>query len=161
MDTLWAPWRMQYIERAKDGQPECILCDKPRQADDKGNLLLFRGKRNFVLMNLYPYNPGHLMVAPYRHLARLPELSQDEMAEHFQLVSRCTEWLAQLLKPDGFNIGMNLGRVAGAGIDGHLHSHIVPRWNGDTNFMPVLGETKVVSEALEATYLKLMEVIGR
>lgn len=160
MDALWAPWRMQYIERAKDVRGECILCDKPKQADDKVNLILFRGKKNFVLMNLYPYNPGHLMVAPYRHLAHLPELYRDELLEHYQLVGRCTEWLGQLLKPDGFNVGMNLGRVAGAGIDGHLHSHIVPRWNGDTNFMPVLGDTKVISEALEATYLKLKRVIG-
>jgi ATP adenylyltransferase len=161
MDTIWAPWRMQYIGRARDGEEPCVLCEKPKQADDRVNLVLLRGRSNYVMLNLYPYNPGHLMVAPYRHLSHLTELTADEMKEHYHLVSKCTEWLARLMKPDGFNIGMNLGRTAGAGIEGHIHSHIVPRWNGDTNFMPVVGETKVVSEALSATYDKLKKIIKK
>lgn len=158
MNKLWAPWRIQYIEQARPSG--CILCDKPRDKDDEANLLLYRGRRNFVLMNLYPYNPGHLMVAPYRHLSALALMTRLERAEHYELVSRCVDWLTSLMKPHGFNIGMNLGQVAGAGIEDHIHSHVVPRWNGDTNFMPVVGDTKVVSESLAATYRKLKKTVS-
>ena len=153
MEALWAPWRIKYIEQPKEDG--CILCDKPKQSSDAANLILYRGRLNFVMMNAFPYNPGHLMVVPYRHVARLPDLTEAELQEHFQIVSRGTEWLGEVLKPHGFNIGMNLGRVAGAGIDDHIHSHIVPRWNGDTNFMPVVADTKVVNEELAATYAKI------
>lgn len=157
MDYIWAPWRVTYIEQPK---PEgCILCEKPKASEDEANLILFRGDHNFVMLNLYPYNPGHLMVAPYRHLSHPSLLTDAESAEHFKLITRCTEWLAEGMKPHGFNVGMNLGRVAGAGIDDHIHSHVVPRWTGDSNFMPVVADTKVVSEALTATWRKLKEVI--
>ena len=153
MDYLWAPWRVTYIEQPK--AEGCILCEKPKADRDEDNLILFRGAHNFVILNLYPYNPGHLMVAPYRHIASPTLLTDAESAEHFRLVARCTEWLTEVMKPHGFNVGMNLGRVAGAGIDDHIHSHVVPRWDGDCNFMPVLADTKVVSESIEATYKKL------
>ena len=153
MKHLWAPWRIKYIEKGID--KGCILCEKPAAGKDEDNLILYRGKHNFILMNLYPYNSGHLMVAPYRHAAAIDELTDEERNEHFKLVSLGVSVLKKVMKPEGFNIGLNIGRVAGAGVDKHIHSHIVPRWNGDTNFMPVIGDTKVVNEALEETYKKL------
>jgi ATP adenylyltransferase len=125
------------------------------ESDDVTNLVLYRGKENFVIMNAFPYNPGHLMVVPYRHTANLPGLTDDEAREHFELIGRSLKLLTEVLNPEGFNVGMNIGRVAGAGVEGHLHTHIVPRWQGDTNFMPVLSDTRVVSEALANTYKKL------
>jgi len=137
-------------------KPEgCILCDKPKQKDDVANYILYRGSKNFVIMNSYPYNPGHLMVAPYRHVANLEELTDAERHEHFDIVSRSVKLLKEVFKPTGFNIGMNLGKVAGAGIDDHIHTHIVPRWQGDTNFMPVIADVRVMPEALAETYDKL------
>jgi len=153
MEQLWAPWRIKYIEIAK--QEGCILCDKPREDNDELNYILYRGQKNFIIMNSYPYNAGHLMVAPYRHVAALDELTDDELREHFEMVSRSLKVLKQVFNPDGFNIGINMGKVAGAGIDKHIHSHIVPRWLGDSNFMPVTADTKVVNEALAETYQKL------
>lgn len=153
MEHLWAPWRAQYIQKAKE--EGCILCQKAAEKNDELNYILYRGKKNFIIMNTYPYNAAHLMVAPYRHIANLDELTDEERDEHFKLVSRSTRILRQVYRPDGFNIGMNLGRVAGAGIDKHIHTHIVPRWQGDTNFMPVIADTKVVNEALAETYQKL------
>jgi len=153
MEQLWAPWRIRYIEIAK--QEGCILCDKPREDNDELNYILYRGQKNFIIMNSYPYNAGHLMVAPYRHVAALDELTDEERNEHFEMVSRSLKVLKQVFNPDGFNIGVNMGRVAGAGIDKHIHSHIVPRWLGDSNFMPVTADTKVVNEALAETYQKL------
>ena len=153
MDYIWAPWRIEYILSEKD--KECIFCYKPKQDIDKENLLLFRGKHNLIMMNLYPYNPGHLMVAPYRHVQSLEVLDDEEMLEHFRLVDRCVSVLREVMNPQGFNIGLNLGRVAGAGIEDHIHTHVVPRWNGDTNFMPVISDTRAVPEALAATYDKL------
>ena len=153
MDQLWAPWRVQYIESKKvEG---CILCEKPKDDDDATNLILHRGRLNFIIMNAYPYNPGHLMVAPYRHVATPDDLRPDEMHEHAELVARCVKVLRETFNSAGFNTGMNIGKVAGAGIDGHIHSHIVPRWVGDTNFMPAVGYTRVVSQALEDTYNRL------
>lgn len=153
MEQLWAPWRIRYIEIAK--QEGCILCDKPREDNDELNYILYCGQKNFIIMNSYPYNAGHLMVAPYRHVAALDELTDEERNEHFEMVSRSLKVLKQVFNPDGFNIGVNMGRVAGAGIDKHIHSHIVPRWLGDSNFMPVTADTKVVNEALAETYQKL------
>jgi len=153
MEQIWAPWRIQYIQMEK---PEgCILCEKPGQNNDAQNYILYRGSKNFVIMNAYPYNPGHLMVAPYRHVASLDELTDDELREHFSIVSRSVRLLRQVFAPGGFNIGVNIGKVAGAGIDEHVHTHIVPRWQGDTNFMPVISEVRVVPEALAETYKKL------
>lgn len=153
MERIWAPWRIQYIRQEK---PEgCILCEKPKQNKDALNYILYRGGKNFIILNTYPYNPGHLMVAPYRHVANIEELTEEERNEHFEVVCRSVRVLRQVFNPGGFNIGINEGKVAGAGIDDHFHTHIVPRWQGDTNFMPVLADIRVVPEALTETYQKL------
>ena len=131
------------------------MCEKPGQRKDTQNYILYRGDKNFVILNTYPYNPGHLMVAPYRHVANIEELTEEERNEHFEMVCRSVRVLRQVFNPGGFNIGINVGKVAGAGIDEHFHTHIVPRWQGDTNFMPVLADTRVVPEALTDTYQKL------
>ena len=153
MNRLWAPWRMEYIQMEKPAG--CILCDKPKEDADTANYILYRGEKNFIMLNCYPYNPGHLMVAPYRHTANLEELSDDERNEHFEMTVRCLKLLKQVFNPQGFNLGINIGRIAGAGIDEHIHTHIVPRWQGDTNFMPVLSDARVIPEALAETYHKL------
>lgn len=155
MEQLWAPWRIEYIlQPDKSG---CFLCQKPKENKDESNLVLHRGRNNFILLNSFPYNPGHLMVAPYRHVGYLEELTDVEAKEHFDMVKLSIRLLNQVVKPTGFNIGMNLGKVAGAGVDDHVHTHIVPRWQGDTNFMPVISNTKVLPEALAATYQKLKQ----
>ncbi len=153
MKDLWSPWRIEYILQKKpDG---CVFC-KGCQADmDAENLILHRGEYNFVILNRYPYNNGHLMVVPYRHINMLNNLTADEQLEMMQLVSLCIEVLKDSMHPDGFNVGMNLGAPAGAGIKDHIHMHIVPRWTGDTNFMPVLADTRVIVEALDQTYARL------
>jgi ATP adenylyltransferase len=153
MKQIWAPWRIQYIQA---GEAEgCFLCEKSRQDSDAENYILHRGKKNFVILNSYPYNPGHLMVAPYRHVATLEGLARDELLEHFEIVSLSLKVLRGAFNPAGFNIGINVGRVAGAGLEGHIHTHVVPRWQGDTNFMPVLSDVRVLPEALAETYDKL------
>ncbi|MBN1480192.1 HIT domain-containing protein [candidate division KSB1 bacterium] len=146
MNHMWAPWRMEYILSPK--AESCIFCEKPQQTKDRDNLILYRGATCFVIMNYFPYNNGHLMIVPYRHLSNLEELSTEEQSEMMAMLVNCCEILKKALHPDGLNIGMNLGKVAGAGIDDHLHFHIVPRWSGDTNFMPIIGHTKVISQAL-------------
>jgi ATP adenylyltransferase len=153
MEYLWAPWRVEYIERYPESG--CILCQKPGEDNDEPNLILHRGEHNFIVMNAFPYNPGHLMVAPYRHVADLQDLTDGEANEHLDIVKKSLRLLKDVMKPTGFNVGLNLGKVAGAGIAEHLHTHIVPRWQGDTNFMPVLSDTKVMSEGLSALYRKL------
>jgi len=153
MEQLWAPWRIKYIQMGKS--KGCILCDTPKEKDGVSNYILYRGKKNFVIMNSYPYNAGHLMVAPYRHVANLEDLTAEERNEHFEIVGRSVSVLKQVFKPEAFNIGINIGGVAGAGIDEHIHTHIVPRWQGDTNFMPIFADTKVINEALAETYAKL------
>lgn len=153
MEYLWAPWRIEYIQMAAESG--CILCRKPTESDDDANLILYRGQHNFIILNAFPYNPGHLMVAPFRHIANLQDMTDEEAKEHFDMIKKGVGLLKEVMKPTGFNIGMNLGKVAGAGIAEHLHTHIVPRWQGDTNFMPVLSGTKVVSEAVGGTYQKL------
>lgn len=153
METLWAPWRIEYIKQPKE--PGCIFCTKPAQHQDKDNFILFRGDTSFVIMNYYPYNNGHLMIVPFRHTSDLSDLNQAERLEMMNLMVTCKEILAATMSPHGFNIGMNLGEVAGAGVKDHLHFHIVPRWNGDTNFMPICGHIKVVSEGLAETYKSL------
>jgi ATP adenylyltransferase len=153
MRKIWAPWRVEYIRSVKS--KGCIFCQKPVENKDAQNSILFRGKTSFVMLNNYPYNPGHLMVAPFRHLATLDDLTDEELFEFFDLVRRSARAINEAYKPEGFNIGINLGRVAGAGVEGHVHTHVVPRWNGDTNFMPVLSDTKVLPEALASTYALL------
>jgi len=150
---LWAPWRMEYIRGEKE--QGCIFCDKPKQMHDRENFLVHRGHAAFVIMNKYPYNNGHLMVVPYRHEAELDKLTVEESCEMTALLQQCARALKMICAPHGFNIGMNVGAVAG--IDGHLHFHIVPRWDADTNFMPILGHTKVVSEGLWETWAQLQE----
>ena len=153
MELIWAPWRIEYIKMEK---PEgCILCNKPEQNNDTLNYILYRGQKNFVMLNAYPYNPGHLMIVPYQHIASLEELTDEDRHEHFDIVSRSIEVLRQALSPDGFNLGINIGKVAGAGIEDHIHTHVVPRWQGDANFMSVLSDVRVLPEALAATYQKL------
>ncbi len=153
MKRIWAPWRIQYIRAVE--QKGCIFCDKPRCDKDTEDLILYRGKHNFVIMNAFPYNPGHLMVVPYRHLGKLEDMTTLERNEHYAMVSRAVGILREATGTESFNIGMNLGRVAGAGIADHVHTHIVPRWNGDNNFMPVIGETRVLSESMTAIYKRL------
>ena len=158
MDKLWAPWRMKYIKEAIDKpQNGCVFCVRAKQTDDKKNLILYRGKFAFVICNAFPYNNGHLMVVPYTHTSNMDELDDACALEVWKLVALCRRVLSKAFKPDGFNIGINLGRVAGAGIDTHLHVHIVPRWNGDSNFMPVIADTKVISQSLEEAYEELVE----
>lgn len=157
MEQLWAPWRIEYVRRAKESY--CILCQKPAEDDDETNLILLRGQSNFMILNAFPYSPGHLMVAPYRHVSELQEVTDGEAKEHFELVKKAVALLNQVLKPHGFNLGMNVGKNAGAGIEEHLHTHIVPRWQGDTNFMPVMSDTRVISEGLAATYRKLKDAM--
>lgn len=155
MERIWAPWRLQYIEMPK---PEsCIFCTKVAQGEDRANYILHRGRHNFVILNLFPYNPGHTMVVPYRHIDTLEALTGEEVLEHWELMQKVLGAMRLTLRPAGFNTGMNLGRVAGAGIDSHIHTHIVPRWGGDTNFMPVVASTKVMSEALSSVYDRLKE----
>ena len=159
LDRLWAPWRMRYIESAAMGEEaDCFLCDNQDKEDSIENLILYRGGLCFVIMNLYPYNNGHLMVAPHRHIHDFLELSPEELAETAELSKLCLKALTEVMHPHGFNLGWNLGRVAGAGLEEHIHQHILPRWNGDTNFMPVLADTKVISQSLEESYQRLREV---
>jgi len=157
---LWAPWRIEYIENA-DKPSGCIFCLKPREKDDRSNLIVFRGESAFVILNRYPYNSGHVMVVPLRHTADLSALGPEEKIELLDLLVASQRALTGVMRPQGFNVGMNLGRPAGAGIEDHLHFHVVPRWNGDTNFMPVLGDTKVVSEGLDQTWAKLSEAFKK
>lgn len=159
MECLWAPWRMAYIEATPSAG--CFLCVGEDTEADEGRLLLARARRTVVMLNKFPYNSGHLLVAPVRHIGALERLPEDEAAGLIVTVQRATERLQQALHPDGFNIGLNLGRAAGAGLEEHLHFHVVPRWNGDTNFMPVLGEAKVIPEHLVATYRKLRPFFDR
>lgn len=155
MKQIWAPWRISYILSEKP--KGCIFCEKPKERKDEENLILIRGKHNFIILNAFPYNPGHLMIAPFRHVGLVEELTDEEALEHFKLLRESLKALRRALSPDGFNIGMNLGKTAGAGVEDHLHTHIVPRWEGDTNFMPVVADVKVLPEALSDTYRKLKE----
>jgi ATP adenylyltransferase len=155
VDRLWSPWRMEYIRAARDEAEGCIFDDLPAKGDDEATLILARGELGFVLLNSFPYNPGHVMVAPFRHTGDLEDLRPDELADLDRLLQASVRALREEMQPQGYNIGMNLGRVAGAGFPDHLHWHVVPRWNGDTNFVPVVGQTRVLPELLEETYRKL------
>jgi ATP adenylyltransferase len=153
MDQLWAPWRLSYIATAAQAPPgdACFICQGLAEHEDRRNLIALRTPASVVVLNRFPYNNGHLLVAPRAHKGTLDELDPAEMLEVMETVRRMIGVLGGM-RPEGFNVGLNLGRVAGAGLPGHLHWHIVPRWNGDTNFMPVLTDTKVISQSLDALY---------
>lgn len=161
MDNLWAPWRMAYIGGAKAAG--CIFCDRGEadEAGDRACRVLARGDLTYVLLNAFPYNNGHLMVVPYRHVGTFEELEAAEAAEVVALAQRSVTILSKAFRAEGFNIGINQGKAAGAGIDEHIHLHVVPRWVGDTNFMPVLGGTKVMPEYLDETYDRLRPLFQR
>jgi ATP adenylyltransferase len=156
MERLWAPWRLEYVQSARN--PECIFC-LGDTAEDEARLVLQRGRHCFIIMNRFPYSNGHLMVAPIRHIADPGLLDSEEAAELHRMTVYCRDILAATCKAQGFNVGMNLGEVAGAGVIDHLHQHIVPRWAGDTNFMPVFADVRVIPQHLEATYRQLCEAM--
>ena len=161
--TVFTPWRLKYIVGFKNrgGKKTCFLCDAAKQPEaDETNLVLYRGKHAFIIMNKYPYNTGHLLIAPYRHVGDWPELTSEERAEIAELIALAEEKLRELLNPDGFNVGINIGDVAGAGLPGHIHVHIVPRWKGDTNFLPVVSDVRLVPEDVEGTYKRLKPLFG-
>ena len=148
---IWAPWRLRYVKNAKKSD-ECVFCAKPDAGDDRTNLIVHRGERCFVILNLFPYTNGHLMVAPYAHVGSIAELDPETCAETMALAQRGIRVLEEAYAPHGFNVGFNQGRVAGAGVEHHIHMHVVPRWGGDTNFMPVLGDTRVMPQTVEQSY---------
>ena len=152
MDILWSPWRMQYILGPKPD--ECVFC-LPSPDEDEERLVLYRGGTAFVIMNTFPYNSGHLMIVPFRHTWEYSHLTKEECSEIFALSQSCVAILEKASSPQGFNLGFNLGAAAGAGIKGHIHMHVVPRWNGDSSFIAVLGETRTIPEYLTATYARL------
>lgn len=160
MKPLWAPWRMEFITSEKK-EGCCVFCDLPKENEDKKNLILHRGEKVFVILNKFPYNLGHMMVVPYEHTNRFETLKKEQLLEMMEETQRVIGILTEIYRPEGFNTGMNLGQAAGAGIKEHLHFHIVPRWNGDTNFMPVLAETKGMPEHLQTCFDKCFEVYRR
>jgi ATP adenylyltransferase len=152
-ERIWAPWRLEYVKDAsKDSGEECIFCAKASEDDDEANLIVHRGERCFVILNLYPYTNGHLMVSPYEHVAALPDLGPETVAEMMGLTQQAMRLLGERYSPHGYNVGLNQGRIAGAGVEHHIHMHVVPRWGGDTNFMPVLADTRVMPQTLEQSY---------
>jgi ATP adenylyltransferase len=156
MDYLWSPWRYQYIEQVTDQQPvPCVFCYELARGDDEKALIIWRGAKCFIILNRYPYTSGHVMVVPYAHVAELRLCDAETTCEMMELSKRLEAALGALYKPDGMNLGMNLGKAAGAGVTGHLHLHVLPRWFGDTNFMTVTGETRVHPEELALTYKRL------
>ncbi len=154
MDYLWTPWRFGYITSA-DAAPGCVFCDKLASAEDEAEYVVFRGTANFVVLNLFPYTVGHLLIVPYRHIASLVEAGPDELHELILLARFSEEVLRRVYRPHGLNLGMNIGKSAGAGVAGHLHLHVLPRWEADANFMSVIGETRVLPEELPVTWKKL------
>jgi ATP adenylyltransferase len=160
MKRLWTPWRMAYLKAPKASKERgCIFCNKmrARRSKDRDNLVVLRGERAFVVLNLYPYTNGHLMIAPYQHTGELESLDGETLKEMMLLVGASIRALRQMMNPQGFNVGINLGSVAGAGVADHIHIHVVPRWGGDTNFMPVLADVRMIPELLPQTYDKLIE----
>jgi ATP adenylyltransferase len=158
---IWAPWRLAYVKDAsKDSSEECIFCAALEAGDDEANLIVHRGERSFVILNKFPYTNGHLMVAPYEHLATLPGLDAETVAEIMAFAQRAMTVLEERYSPHGYNVGFNQGRVAGAGVEYHIHMHVVPRWGGDTNFMPVLADTRVMPQSLEQSYEALAGSFG-
>lgn len=158
MKRLWTPWRMEYILSDKsDHETGCLFCTKARQRNDRENLILYRGTRTYTILNLYPYNNGHLLVVPYQHTRNVDELDDETLADIMLEVKRAVRALQKAMSPDGYNMGINIGRSAGAGVDNHVHMHVVPRWVGDSNFMPVVGETRLIPEDPQTTYDRLLE----
>jgi len=150
---IWAPWRLAYVKDAsKDIEEGCIFCAKPAADEDEANLIVHRGERCFVILNLYPYTSGHLMVAPFEHLGRLQDAAPEVTAEMMGLAQQAMRRMEDVYAPEGFNVGLNQGRVAGAGVEGHIHLHVVPRWAGDNNYMPIVADTRVMPQSLEETY---------
>jgi ATP adenylyltransferase len=150
---IWAPWRLEYVkDAAKDNEDECIFCAKPAADHDEANLIVHRGQRCFVILNLFPYTNGHLMVAPFEHTAALQDLDPDTVAEMMALAQAAMRRLQEVYAPHGYNVGFNQGRIAGAGFENHIHMHVVPRWGGDTNFMPVLADTRVMPQTPQQSY---------
>jgi len=154
MENLWAPWRMEYILGKRE--PYCIFCPAGDGHTDEERLILHRGRLVMVMMNKFPYNNGHLLVAPWRHAAGLEELAEEEMTQIMQWLKITTQILKKIMHPDGFNVGLNLGSAGGAGVEGHLHFHVVPRWQGDTNFLTVFADVRSIPEHLKRTYEKLL-----
>jgi ATP adenylyltransferase len=159
MEQLWAPWRLAYVaaDKPANGEPACFLCLGLAQSEDRKNLIAWRTPRSVVVLNRFPYNNGHLLVAPHAHKGRLDELAPEDHLDLLLTIQKMVAILDGLMKPHGYNIGLNLGRASGAGLPGHLHWHIVPRWEGDTNFMPVIADTRVIVQSLEALYDLLVE----
>ncbi len=154
MDYLWTPWRFTYVTQA-DQAADCVFCQKQAGTDDERNFVVYRGQKNYILLNIYPYTVGHLMIVPYRHIATLAEGERDELFEMMDLTRQAEAALRQIYRPQGMNLGMNIGKSAGAGVAGHIHMHVLPRWDADANFMSVIGETRVLPEALPVTWQKL------
>jgi ATP adenylyltransferase len=154
MDRLWTPWRYKYLSTAGQGEA-CVFCDKLKSGDDRATLIVHRAEHNFIICNLYPYNSGHIMVVPYAHVGTLEEADDDVAMELMSLTRLSQRVLREVYRPQGFNIGMNIGACAGAGVAGHIHMHLLPRWGGDANFLSTIGETRVIPEALETTYERL------
>jgi ATP adenylyltransferase len=162
MDYLWTPWRFQYMEQVTSGeQPECIFCDAVAQNRDEETLIVYRGRDAFVILNRFPYTSGHVMMVPYEHVAQLGLCKPEALDEMMELARRVEAAFQEDYRPDGMNLGMNLGRAAGAGVTGHLHLHMLPRWMGDSNFMTVVGETRVHPEELKTTYKKLKKALAQ
>ena len=159
-ERLWAPWRLAYVATAKDSPPDeqgCFLCRYRDEQRDADNFVVSRGEHTLSVLNRFPYNNGHVLVAPLAHTAQLDDLNDDELLDCMHELRRLAAAYGRILQPDGFNIGLNLGRAAGAGLPGHLHWHLVPRWNGDTNFMPVLTDVRVIAQSLDSLYDLLVE----
>lgn len=158
-DNLWAPWRMEYILARKG--PECIFCTMPDEGQDRANLILHRGRLNYIIMNKFPYNSGHLMVVPYFHTSSFDGLTQEHLSEMMELVRLCMDCLQEAMRPEGFNTGLNIGTAAGAGIKEHLHMHIIPRWVGDSNFLPLMADVRSNPGHLYETYDRLLTVFTK
>ncbi len=154
MDYLWSPWRYSYVSQTGE-QADCIFCEALRRNNDREALILYRGQHNFILLNRFPYTTGHVMIAPYQHVPSLEQVAPEALAEMMALCQRLEHALAATYKPEGYNLGMNLGRCAGAGVAGHLHMHLLPRWSGDTSFITTVAETRIAPEDLATTYAKL------
>ena len=159
MERLWAPWRLQYIVEEKTGG--CVFCEKPLAGDDRAGYIVRRGTHAYVILNAFPYNNGHLMVAPYAHLAAFEDLPPETLHEMMDLAQHCARALKLVFNPDGLNMGFNLGAAAGAGIKDHIHLHLVPRWLGDTNFMPVIADVRVIPQSLDQSYELLTQAFER
>lgn len=163
MERLWSPWRSQYIDsiQEKDNSQGCVLCEAYKKEENSENLVVKKGELTYTVLNLFPYNNGHMMIVPYRHTSDFTSLTREEKSEIMDELQLAEQALKIIYSPEGFNIGLNLGKVSGAGLHEHIHFHIVPRWNGDTNFMPVLGQVKVISQDLITTKEKLVEAFKK